>query len=135
MREVSGLSVSGQRANHEARILGTQSIVTEAETFQNPGTKLLEEDVVRAQQTLESRATFGPFEIQKCPSFASVEEVKRSRHQMADIIATAEILELVHSRPEIREDKGREGAGQEAREVEEAEACERTRHEPIIGSA
>ena len=126
MRKFACLSVTGQRADDEARILGSQSIVTEAQAIQYAGTKLFEEYVVGAEQLFEGRASFGSFEVQQGPAFASVQEVKRSGHQVTQVVTGAEVLEFVHGRSEIREDERREGAGQKTRKVEDSFAYQRT---------
>ncbi len=131
LRERARLPVAGQRADDEPGRGGPQGVVAEAEAGEHAGPELLEEHVVAGQEAHERAPPGRPFEVEHEAALAPVERGERGRlaplaegRHRAQVVAAARVFELVDPGAEVGEHERGEGARQEARQVEDANAVE-----------
>jgi hypothetical protein len=102
--------------------------VAEAEAREDARAELIEEHVVRCDEALHGGAALGLLEVEDGAALAAVQELEGDRlardlrRHVAEVVAAVGVLDLVDGRAEIREDEGREGAGEKPREIEDAGA-------------
>jgi hypothetical protein len=71
-----GLSVAGERRDHEFRIELEHALVSDAEPIEHARTKLLEDDVIMNDEPFECANAVRPRQIEDSAPFAAVQRVE-----------------------------------------------------------
>ena len=132
----AGGAVAGHRALDEARVGAGEAPAPEAEPAPFRGEEVLDQDVRAGEQPRERRPSLRPLEIDRRRPLVPVR-----RHEVgadaalpladpggtpgAGLVAAVRLLDLDHVRPEVAQQHGQIGAGEDARGVDDADAGER----------
>jgi hypothetical protein len=126
-----GAAERGDRTVDQPRIDRRQRLVAEAEALHGARAEVLDEDVGRPDERLDHVHRLGRLEIERHAALVAVEEqVGRGlavlvRGPGAGLVARARVLDLDDVGPKIGEEGPAPGTGDDAGEIEDADAVER----------
>ena len=141
----AALAVAGDRAVHDPGVDLAHPLVAHAEAVEDAGAEGLEHHVVLAHQAQQHLAPLLALEVDADRALVAVQReeerglgaVLGALHvgrRPADVVAHAGVLHLQHLRPEVREQQRAEAAGQQAGEVEHADALEGEAHHARVSA-
>jgi len=119
-----GLAVTADRHINQLWIDRFQRFITQAQTLHHPGAKLLEHDVVFAQQLLDDLQRFGLFQIQRQTALVAVQisvagrDTAIMRRQHPQQIHTGWRFDAQHLGAHVRQQQRGERPRQQGREIE-----------------
>jgi hypothetical protein len=130
------LPVAGDRAVDDAGVDLAHRLVADAEAVEDTGAKRLEHDVGFAHRAQERLAPHVALEVQANRALAAVQRQEErglrrvldavvERRPGAQVVAHSRVLDLDHVGAEVGEQQRAEAAGEQAAEVEDADAFER----------
>ena len=128
------LTVAGDRAIDEPRVLLREPLVPDPEPVHHARAERLDEDVGVASEAQQDLGAARVFQVEGHRSLAAVERDMTRAHPSLervhppDVIALARLLDLEHVRTHVGEKHGREAPGKEPREIEDLQALERSAH-------
>ena len=136
----AGLAVARDRAVDDPGVDLAHALVADAEPVEDTGTEGLEHDVVLAHQAQQHLAPALALEIDADRALVAVQRQEQRRLRAvigtldigrgpADVVAHAGVLDLQDLRAEVGEQQRAEAAGQQAREVEDADAFQGQAHD------
>ena len=122
-----------ERAGHQARMRAPQLLETEPEPLHQARSEILDDDVRALDQPADERRSVRRREVGRHGPLVAVEREEvggvvsgERRSPMPGVVAFAGALDLDHVRAEVCKEQGAERTGQDAGEIDDANACERS---------
>src|SRR5262249_47777210 len=118
---------------HDLRVHLLHSRKAHAQPIEHAGAERLDHHVVAGDEAQERLRSLRLLQIEADGALVAVERIETPREAVlvrrehAHVVADVRILELVDRGAEVGEDERAEGAGDEARKIEDADAGERWR--------
>jgi hypothetical protein len=134
-----GLPVARDRAVHDLRVRRAHRVVADAEPVEHARAEGLQHDVVLAHEAEQHVASLRLLEIEPDRALVAVQrEKERGLRALVgalvkgwrppDVVAAAGVLDLEHVGAVVGEQQRAEAPGQQAAEIENADAVERSCH-------
>ncbi len=131
LRQRAVLAVTGNRAHHQLRVALFQRAPAEAELVHHAGAEALDDDVGALDHAEEFVPLGGSFQVEPEELLAAIDGDEKLRHFMphvahgACVVADAGVFDLHHCSAHVGQMHGGDRAGQQAGEVEYADAAQR----------
>jgi hypothetical protein len=145
LRIRTGLAEAGDRAIDQPRVVGRQALIVEAEFGEPADLEILDQHVRARGKLAHDAAALLALEVELDRSLAAVGGVEigsaevaaagggdERRSPAAGVVAGALALDLDHIGAEVGQDLPGPRPGQDAGELQHAQAGQRTRHEQLL---
>ena len=126
-----GLPEAREARDDEPPVLATEALGPETPRRERPAREVLDQDVDVREQLAEEPSPFVLPDVERDAFLVAIEREERHRHAVRrriavpSLVAAARRLHLDHLGAEVGQDRGAERPGEEARQVEDADAGER----------